>query len=166
MFGEEAVKLRMLTDSAGLFRRNERDKIEDALDRFSEKFPQLFLAVYTKNLGKVADLRPFGFWVLNRGEFVDLETTKQNEGGVVIVIDPDSKAAGICFGYLLDPYLEDDDSFECLSRAHSHWLEGRYCDGLLKTLKHLETLLAKRSRQAVRGFTSRKRENESEGARS
>ncbi len=150
MFGDGEVKLRSLTDAAGLFRRRERDRIEDALEAFGIAFPQMFLAVYTGSLGETGNLRQFGFWLLNRGVFEDVDVTKPNEGGVLIVIDPDSKAAGISFGYLLDPFFEERDTFECLTRAHSHWLEGRYCDGLLKALNHIGSLLRKRSRQARR----------------
>ncbi len=150
MFGDGEVKLRSLTDAAGLFRRKERDRIEDAMEAFGTSFPQMFIAVYTGSLGETGNLRQFGFWLLNRGVFEDVDVTKPNEGGVLIVIDPDSKAAGISFGYLLDPFFEERDTFECLSRAHSHWLEGRYCDGLLKVLNHVRTLLRKRSRQVRR----------------
>ena len=145
------MRLRGLTDEAGLFRRDERDKIEDALQAIGAKFPQVFPVVYTKSLGDNARLRQFGFWVLNRGIFEDVEAAKRNDGGIAIVIDPDSKSAGITYGYLLDSFFEESDSFECLSRAHSHWLEGRYCDGLLKALAHLQKLLAKRSRRSPRG---------------
>lgn len=150
MFGEGEVKLRSLTDAAGLFRRKERDRIEDALEAFGTSFPQMFVAVYTGSLGETGNLRQFGFWLLNRGIFEDVDVSKPNEGGILIVIDPDSKSAGVTFGYLLDPFFEERDSFECLSRAHSHWLEGRYCDGLLKALRHLGKLLRKRCRQAKR----------------
>lgn len=150
MFGDGEVKLRSLTDAAGLFRRSERDRIEDALESFGTSFPQMFVAVYSGSLGETGNLRQFGFWLLNRGIFEDVDVSKPNEGGVLIVIDPDSKAAGISFGYLLDPFFEERDSFECLSRAHSYWLEGRYCDGLLKVLNHLGKLLRKRCRQAKR----------------
>ena len=150
MFGDGEVKLRSLTDTAGLFRRRERDRIEDALEAFGTAFPQMFLAVYTGSLGETGNLRQFGFWLLNRGVFEDVDVTKPNEGGILIVIDPDSKAAGISFGYLLDPFFEERDTFECLTRAHSHWLEGRYCDGLLKAVNHVGILLRKRSRQARR----------------
>ena len=71
--------------------------------------------------------------------------------GTRIVIDPDSKAAGMTHGYLLDPYLEEKDSFDCLSRAHAYWLEGRYADGALRSLRALEQVLVKRCRQARRG---------------
>jgi hypothetical protein len=75
---------------------------------------------------------------------------KPNEAGIFITIDPESKAAGMVFGYLLDPFLDESDTFECLSRAHAYWLEGRYAEGILRVLKHLDGVLRKRSRQARR----------------
>ncbi len=149
-FGEGEVRLRCLTDAAGTLRRGERDRVEAALERFNRRFPQIFVAVYTGSLGELANLRQFGFWLLNRAAFEDVPLEKPNEAGILITIDPESKAAGMAFGYLLDPYLEDSDTFECLSRGHAHWLEGRYAEGLLKTLRHLEWVLRKRSRQARR----------------
>lgn len=148
MFGDGEVKLRSLTDAAGIFRRNERDKLEDAMNAFGESFPQMFIAVYSGTLGEKGNLRQFGFWLMNRGVFEDIDVKKPNEAGVLFVIDPDSKSAGITFGYLLDPFFEEHDSFDCLSRAHSYWLEGKYAEGLLKSIKHLKTILRKRSRQA------------------
>ena len=150
MFGYSEVRLRSLTDAAGIFRRNERDRLEDELERIGTAFPQVFVAVYTGSLGETANLRQFGFWLLNRGLFEDVPAEKPNEAGVLIVIDPDSKAAGITYGYLLDAFLEEQDTFDCLSRAHAYWLEGRYADGLVKCLRQLEKTLRKRSRQARR----------------
>lgn len=149
-FGSDEVHLRSLTDSAGLLRRGERGKVEAAMAEIGRKFPQVFIAVYTGPLGEVANIRQFGFWLLNRGAFEDVPVTKPNEAGILFTIDPESKAAGIAFGYLLDPFLEESDTFECLSRAHSHWLDGRYADGLVKSIRHLGKILAKRSRQARR----------------
>ncbi|MFD2256489.1 hypothetical protein ACFSSA_07370 [Luteolibacter algae] len=147
MFGDGEVKLRSLTDAAGIFRRQDRDKLEDFMERFGEAFPQMFVAVYTGSLGETGNLRQFGFWLLNRGVFEDVPVEKPNEAGVLIVIDPDTKTAGMTFGYLLDAFFEEKDTFDCLTRAHSHWLEGRYADGLLRSLKHLDKLLRKRCRQ-------------------
>jgi uncharacterized membrane protein YgcG len=150
MFGDDEVKLRSLTDAAGIFRRNDRDRLEDEMERIGIVFPQVFVAVYTGSVGEMANLRQFGFWLLNRGLFEDVPVEKPNEAGILIVIDPDSKVAGMTFGYLLDPFLEEQDTFDCLSRAHSYWLEGRYTEGLLKCLAQLRKLLKKRSRQARR----------------
>ena len=150
MFGDGEVKLRSLTDAAGIFRRNERDKLDAAMKAFGESFPQMFIAVYSGTLGEKGNLRQFGFWLMNRGVFEDVDVEKPNEAGVLFVIDPQSKSAGMTFGYLVEPFFEEQDSFECLSRAHSYWLEGKYAEGLLKSVKHLKTILKKRSRQAKR----------------
>ncbi|MDP3849483.1 MAG: hypothetical protein Q8Q59_03195 [Luteolibacter sp.] len=149
-FGSEEVSLRCLTDSAGILRRGDRERVEAAMARISRRFPQIFVAVYTGALGEVANIRQFGFWLLNRSAFEDLPLDKPNEAGILLTIDPESKAAGMVFGYLLDPYLEESDTFECLSRAHAHWLEEHYADGVIKALFHLEGILCKRSRQARR----------------
>lgn len=117
---------------------------------FNRRFPQLFIAVHTGSFRGVANLRQFGFWLLNRGAFEDVPVDRPNEAGVLIAIDAEAKAAGITFGYLLDPFLEEEDTFVCLSRAHSYWLEGRFADGLVKAIEQLESLLKKRCRQARR----------------
>jgi len=150
MFGDSEVKLRRLTDAAGVFRRNQRDILEDAMDRVQTAFPQIFVSIYTDTFGETGNLRQFGFWLLNRGVFEDVPVDRPNEAGVLIVIDPESKSASMSFGYLLEPFFDERDTFECLSRAHSHWLEGRYADGALRCLRQLEKLLRKRSRQVRR----------------
>jgi hypothetical protein len=146
MFGDSEVKLRSLTDAAGIFRRSERDSIEDLIESIGIAFPQIFVAVYTGSLGETGNLRQFGFWLLNRGVFEDVPVEKPNEAGILIVIDPDSKSAGMSFGYLLDPFFDERDTFDCLSRAHSYWLQGRYAEGTLRCLRQLAKLLRKRCR--------------------
>lgn len=120
------------------------------MGHFSKRFPQLFVAVYTGSLDEVANVRPFGFWLLNRTAFDDLPAEMGNESGILLTIDPETKSAGMVFGYLVEPYLNEADTFECLTRAHGHWLEGRYADGIIRVLTHLETILIKRSGQAKR----------------
>lgn len=142
--------MRCLTDTAGILRREDRKRVDAALEKFTRRFPQIFAAVYTGSLGEVANMRQFGFWLLNRAAFEDVPPHQPNEAGILITIDPESKAAGMVFGYLLDPFLEESDTFECLSRAHAYWLEGRYADGIVRVLTHLEGILRKRSRQARR----------------
>lgn len=149
-FGAHDVRIRSLADAAGILRRDERHRVEMGMERIGRRFPQLFVAVYTGSLGEVANLRQFGFWLLNRAAFEDQPADKPNEAGILLTIDPESKAAGMVFGYLLDPFLDESDTFECLSRAHACWLEGRYADGILKLLEHLDGILCKRSRQARR----------------
>ncbi len=149
-FGGRDLDLRSLADTAGLLRHDERARVEEALDHFRSRFPQLFAAIYTDALGGTAALRPFGFWLLNRAKFRGVPPDTAKAAGILLTIDPQSKVAGLTFGYLLDPFLEESDAFECLARAHSHWLEGRYADGMLKAIDQLIRVLRKRSRQAMR----------------
>lgn len=149
-FGTGDVRLSRLADTAGILRRRERDRVGQTMEAFDRRFPQLFIAVYTGALGEIDQLRQFGFWLLNRGAFEDVPVEKPNAAGILMLIDPESKAAGITFGYLLDPFLEEGDTFDCLSRAHSHWLEGRYADGIIKAIQQLETVLRRRCHQARR----------------
>jgi uncharacterized membrane protein YgcG len=149
-FGGGDLRLRCLTDSAGILRRGERERVEAVMRRISKRFPQIFVAVYTGALGEAAHLRQFGFWLLNRAAFEDVPAEKPNEAGILLTIDPESKAAGMVFGYFLEPFLEESDTFDCLSRAHAHWLEERYAEGIIRVLQYLEGILAKRSRQARR----------------
>jgi oligoribonuclease NrnB/cAMP/cGMP phosphodiesterase (DHH superfamily) len=108
------------------------------------------VAIYTGSLGEVSNIRQFGFWLLNRAAFEDLPPDKPNESGILITVDPESKAAGVVFGYLLDPFLEESETFECLSRAHAYWLEERYADGLVRALAQLEAVLSRKCRHARR----------------
>lgn len=150
MFSGLDLRLRSLTDAAGLFRRDDRDRLGDEMERFGAAFPQMFVAVYTGSLGEVSKLRQFGFWLLNRGVFEDVAGERTNDAGVLFVIDPDSKAAGMTFGYLLDPFISEQDTFECLARAHAHWLEGQYAEGIMRSISHLRKILRKRCRQVRR----------------
>ena len=149
-FGHEEVRIRCLTDTAGILRRGDRERVQAAMDAITRHFPQIFVAIYTGSLGEIANIRQFGFWLLNRSAFEDVPVTKPNAAGILITIDPESKAAGMVFGYLLDPFLEEAHTFECLSRAHAYWLEGDYAGGLVKSLAHLGVILRKRSRHARR----------------
>ena len=149
-YGAEDVSLRRLADVAGLIRSKERGKVSAALDRFSRKFPQLFFAVYTGSGQGGGNLRQFGFWLLNRAAFEDVPVERPNEAGILLVIDADSKSASITWGYQLDPFLTEEDTFHCLSRAHAYWLEGRYAEGVVRMIAQLEKVLKKKAAQARR----------------
>lgn len=149
-YGVSGVSMRVLADSAGMFRERDRLRIQTALDRFHRRFPQLFMAIYTGSGGGIAHLREFGFWLLNHAEFEGLPAGCTNRSCILLVLDPSAKAAAISFGYALDPYLDQDDTFDCLSRAHAWWLEGRHLEGVLRVISRMEELLHRRHRQAKR----------------
>jgi uncharacterized membrane protein YgcG len=148
--GTDNLSLRRLADLAGLMRSRERGKVQAALDDFSRRFPQLFAAVYTGSAQGGGNLRQFGFWLLNRAAFEDVPVDRPNEAGILLVIDPESKSAGVSWGYQLDPYLTEEDTFICLTRAHAYFLEGRFAEGTVRFIEQLVKILRKRSAQARR----------------
>ncbi len=120
------------------------------MQRFNRQFPQLFVAVHTGSCGGMANLRQFGFWFLNRAKFEDLPSDRGNLSAILLVIDADARSAGISFGYGLDAFLDEEDTFQCLARAHAYWQEGRHSEGLVKAIEQLAIVLKRRSRQARR----------------
>lgn len=149
-FGQDDWQVRRLTDRAGVLRRDDRERVQQAMGRFSSRFPQLFLAVYTGTPGHSEDLRAFSFWLLNRAAFDDVPVDMPNENGILLSIDPASRAACITFGYLLDEHLNEQITFDCLARAHGHWLEERFADGIMRVIDRLEEQLMRASRRARR----------------
>ncbi len=149
LFADVPVHLPALADRAGLLRLAERNRVSRAMRRFTSRFPELFFAVYTGVFRDHESLRVCGFWVLNR---IRLENHSDlaNESCVLLVMDAERKAATLSFGYHFDAYLNEDDTFFCLSKAHPHWLEARYGDGIEALMGALAQILAKRSVQVKR----------------
>lgn len=146
--GKTGVQLRRLEDRGGLLRNTERRHIAKLLDQFLARFPQLFFSVVSGRPEEGMEIQPYGFWLLNRAEFVDIGPNRNNDGGILLVIDADAKTAGITWGYLLDSILSEKDSFQALSRAHAYWLEGRYSEGIERVIEHLVFVLVRRSKRA------------------
>lgn len=147
MFGMPK-RIGILSDEAGIIRKHERDRVLLALRHLNQKFPQIFAALHTGASGHIRHLRPFAFWLLNRSTFTDLPESLANQHGILLLLDPAIKSATISFGYMLEPFLDEHDTFECLSRAHAYWLDGHYAEGTLKALAHLEQVLCSKSRKS------------------
>ncbi len=149
LFGCGAGELPCLADTAGLLRQRERDLVGAAMENFRRRFPQLFTVVFSGRLENAELLRPFGFWLLNRAVFRD-RTEQGNAGCILLIIDPESKSAGLSFGYLLDAYLDEASTFDSLAAAHADWIEGNYADGIVRLHSRLAAILAKKARRARR----------------
>ena len=149
-YGVGEVRMRRLSDAAGALRAGERRKVAKWFEQFERSFPQLFFSVYYGALDEMSNIRQFGMWLLNHGAFEDVDITRPNEGGVLLVVDLNSKTAAISFGYLLDVFLTEEDTFRILSAAHPYLLQGNHMKGLRVVMKRLSSVLIKRSRQARR----------------
>ncbi|MDP0492451.1 MAG: hypothetical protein Q7Q71_15500 [Verrucomicrobiota bacterium JB023] len=150
LFGDEDVRLAALSDAAGVLRAKERKQVRLAMNEFERRFPQLFFAIYVGAFEEVSHLRQFGFWLLNRGAFVDVEVSRPNEYGVLLTIDVAGKAAGLTYGYSLAPFLDEDVTFTALTMGHPFLIQGQYLRAIEAVMKRLERTLKSRSRKAAR----------------
>lgn len=150
LFGFEDIKLSCFTDAAGVFRKKERECVAKVVERFNKQFPELFIAVYFSALGDATSIRQHAFWLLNRSIFEDTGSERLNSGGVILLVDVASKEATISYGYRVEPYLNEEDTFRMLSAAHPSFLQGQYLQAVSSIGKKLAAHLRKRSRQARR----------------
>jgi len=150
VFGQDDVRLRTLTDAAGVLRRKERIALRGRLHQFQENFPQLFFGIYFGSFRETPSLRQFGFWLLNRGAFEDVDVSRPNEGGILLSVDVGGKSAGLTAGYALGPFLSEDAIFGALSAAHPHFLEGQWLRASEAILGRITKTLGKHSRRAER----------------
>lgn len=149
-YGVTTVSMKRLSDEAGVLRMRERQKMNKWFDRFEASFPQLFLSVHFVALEEESQIRPLGVWLLNRAEFVDLEEGRSRDGGVMLVVDVNTKRVFVAHGYYLDFYLSEQDTFKVLVKAHPHLLKGDYLRALNVIIMGLGKLLRRRARQARR----------------
>ena len=150
LFGVDDVVLQKFTDAAGVLRMKEREPMRKLLEKFESKFPQLFVSVYIGAFEELQSLRQFGFWLLNRAAFSDVDLERPNENGILIVIDVKAKSVGITFGYSLMPYLNERSTFEALSAAHPSLLQSEYLGALRLMISRLEKTLKRGWRQVRR----------------
>lgn len=140
-FGREDVRLRKFTDAAGVFRMKEREPMRLVMEQFEAKFPQLFVSVYLGAFEDLTSLRQFGFWMLNRAAYEDVDLERPNENGILILVDVNGKSASITYGYALNPYLNEDSTFAALSAGHPLFLQSDYLGALRAVIRKLETIL-------------------------
>ena len=150
VFGGEDVRLGTLTDAAGVLRKSERVSVRRMLRRFQSRFPQLFFAIYFGTFKELPSLRQFGFWLLNRGAFDDVDVSRPNEGGILLCVDAGGKSAGITFGYGLHPFLDEESTFRALSAAHPYLIQGQWPKASEVVVRKISKTLIRQSCRAHR----------------
>jgi len=154
IFGEDDVRLGALTDAAGVLRKKERVALLRMLRNFETRFPQLFFGIYFGTFRELPSLRQFGFWLLNRGAFEDVDVSRPNEAGILLSVDVGGKAAGITYGYALQPFLGDEATFKAVSAAHPYFLQGQWMKASEVVIRKISKTLGRQARRARRDPTA------------
>jgi len=150
VFGADAVLLDRVTDAAGVLSDGDVERLELALDRFEQRFPQLFAVVYCGALPQQTSLRQFGFWLLNRAAVCELEVTRPNEHGALFVIDTHGRSAALVLGYFLECYLDERDTRAVLEAGRHDFHRGLWAAGVCAALGDLAARLRRRAAGAAK----------------
>lgn len=143
-------RVRRPHDVAGVLRIQQRRVVADWIEGVERAFPDLFIGVALVALADAEDVRSYGFWLLNRGEFEGRREGASDDGGVLLVMDVNKKEVCLHFGYLMDEVVEEREVFDVLTKAHPYLLESDYMRALDAMLGGLKGYLKKLSRDARR----------------
>lgn len=147
VYGSGEVVLERVTDAQGVFGEAGKRWLEQAVAGFESSFPQAMVAVHVGALGSGPALRQFGFWLLNRSVLTAGEITRPNENGMLLLIDPPARLAGLTLGYQLEPWLSESVLERVLSAGRRDFQAGRMAEGGVRIIRALGMAL----RDSLRG---------------
>ncbi len=139
---------RRVYDAAGVLRVKDRKLIEDMLHGAESEFPQLFMGFVTVALEDHQTIQSAGVWMLNQADFGKAEEATLAQGGYLFVIEVQRKECCVIHGLLLDPFLEEEQTFQALSVAHPYLLERDYVESVRAMLMSSRALLRRCSRRS------------------
>lgn len=139
--GDQWVRLERLTDAAHCLRVRDSRRIEGLLDEFERRFPQVFLAVYFGVLPHGISVSEAGFWLLNHAAFATHETSKRNDFGMALIIDPASGHAAISVGYAIEHLIRRQEFDQLLLRMSAALSHSDYSEAVHIAIHRIDRLL-------------------------
>lgn len=137
-------------DAAGVLRVPDRKKVSKWIGRAERGFPQLYFCVVTCSLRDEQNVRSYGFWLMNRGDFQDIPESASKEGCVMLVIDVNRKEVCLHVGYLLDVAMNEEESFNILTVGHPYLLESNFMQSIEVMLGGVRKYVKRLRRKARR----------------
>lgn len=136
-------------DTAGVLRVPDRKKVASWIVRAERAYPQLYFSVVACSLSDEQNIRSYGFWLMNRGDFQSIPESASKEGCVMLVIDVNRREVCLHMGYLLDVAMTEEESFETLTVGHPYLLESNFMRAIEVMLGSVRKYV-KRLRRKVR----------------
>ncbi len=150
IFGRNYVQMNRLHDAAHCLRKPERDALEDIIDQMEMRFPQLLFCTYLGALSQQVRLNELGFWLLNHAEVRGADFARPNENAVLLLIDVNTKQAGISLGYFSEILLPEDEGYRCLQAARPYLVNAAYGQALATMFRKIGRSLSRRARHLKR----------------
>lgn len=164
IYGRNYVQMTRLHDAAHCLRKPERDAVDDVLDQLEFRFPQLLFCCYLGALSENMRLNELGFWLLNHAEVRGVDYARPNENAVLVLIDVNSKQAGIAFGYYIEHLLREDEGYRCLQAARPYLVNGQFGQGLTVLFRKIGRALSRRAREIQKSPPGAAREPDGESS--
>ena len=143
-------RVRRPHDTAGVLRVQQRRKVSRWIEKAEKVFPQLYFSVVTVSLSDDQNIRSYGHWLMNRGDFEDIPEPSRRDGCVLLVIDVNRKEVCLHFGYLLDYCADEEAAFDALACGHPYLIESNYLRAIEVMLGGMKRYVKKLHRIARR----------------
>lgn len=130
-----------LKDQGGRLTRSGVRQIQRVMRQFSDRFPQIRLALVLEEAPGVVPLRTWVWWLFNRGSFsVALDKGFANRD-ILLALDPARRQAALTIGYGLEPFVGQRDLGNALEAALPALAAGDWAGSFIQILKTLDHVL-------------------------
>ncbi len=150
LYGAEAVVAARLMDVEGVLAEETKTGMTGTLEAFEARFPQLFLLMYLGPLPAPVSPRQFAFWLLNHAAVPDMDATRPNERGLLLVVDPQGGTAVLASGYYLENFIRQEELDAVLRAAVKDFGRHDFAAALETVAVGLAELLKKRAEDVAR----------------
>jgi hypothetical protein len=135
-----------IMDVAHCLRLADRTMLEAVVDDFERRFPQIHLALFLGVLPTGMNVSEAGFWILNRGVRKRRGQVCDNRYGLLLVVDPAARQAGVSLGYALERLLPVPVLSAMLEKHSHHLWHSDYGTALSHLIRDLDARLRGMSR--------------------
>lgn len=147
MFEGEAPPIEPVTDLAELWDEDDLKQILRARKRVMGRFPQFRWSICTVNLPAEANLRLYGFWMLNVNALRADESETDRLWTILLLINAAANKAAAIPAYAAEPWLGNDQWDKALASMVPAWKVGAYGRGVADFLASATLLLESSWRQ-------------------
>ncbi len=151
-YGDNYVRMSRVHDAAHCLRVKDRERLNEVVDQLELRFPQILFCVYLGALPDSISISELGFWLLNHSQVKGAEYARPNDNAVLLVLDVNSKQAGLSLGYFTEMLISEEDAYRCLMAARPGLINQEYGSAIATVFGKVGRILGKKARK-LRGLS-------------
>ena len=87
-------------------------------------FPQIYWSIFSLSLAEDTAQPLFNFWFFNVSPLAESETIEQRQWTILLTLDRSNQRAVVTAGYLVEPFIADDEWEKSLISMKAKWKVG------------------------------------------